>query len=83
MSSVFDRGIESQRMDAPATAAKVAIMLKGRGRSPFLVPADVYRPAAVDQLRVLGRDNGIAVFSEDQIEAADRHLRGLATDPNG
>ncbi len=45
-----------------STAAKLAVMLKGKGRSPFLVPADVYRPAAVDQLRVLGRDNGITVF---------------------
>jgi len=47
-----------------STAAKLAVMLKGKGRSPFLVPADVYRPAAADQLRVLGRDNGIAVFDE-------------------
>ena len=45
-----------------STAAKLAVMLKAKGRAPLLVPADVYRPAAIDQLTVLGRDNGIAVF---------------------
>ena len=45
-----------------STAAKLAVMLKGKGRAPLLAPADVYRPAAIDQLKVLGRDNGIAVF---------------------
>ncbi|HZI94145.1 MAG TPA: signal recognition particle protein [Patescibacteria group bacterium] len=45
-----------------STAAKLAVMLKGKGRSPLLVPADVYRPAAIDQLKVLGRDNSVAVF---------------------
>jgi len=45
-----------------STSAKLALMLKGKGRSPLLVPADVYRPAAVDQLMVLGRDNALAVF---------------------
>ena len=45
-----------------STAAKLAVMMKSRGRAPLLVPADVYRPAAIDQLMVLGRDNGIAVF---------------------
>ncbi|HEY3174384.1 MAG TPA: signal recognition particle protein [Candidatus Polarisedimenticolia bacterium] len=45
-----------------STAAKLGLMLKSKGRAPLLVPADVYRPAAIEQLRVLGRDNGIAVF---------------------
>ncbi|HET9481109.1 MAG TPA: signal recognition particle protein [Candidatus Polarisedimenticolia bacterium] len=45
-----------------STAAKLALMLKSRGRSPLLIPADVYRPAAIDQLKVLGRENGLAVF---------------------
>jgi len=35
------------------TAAKLALMLKEKGRSPFLVPADVYRPAAIEQLLIL------------------------------
>ncbi len=36
------------------TAGKLAKMLKDKGRKPYLVPADVYRPAAIDQLTVLG-----------------------------
>ena len=34
------------------TAAKLANQLKKQGRKPFLVPADVYRPAAIDQLQI-------------------------------
>ena len=45
-----------------STSAKLALFLKGQGRSPLLVPADVYRPAAIAQLQVLGRDNAIAVY---------------------
>jgi signal recognition particle subunit SRP54 len=36
------------------TSGKLARMLKGKGRKPYLVPADVYRPAAIEQLQVLG-----------------------------
>ena len=36
------------------TSAKLAKLLKKKGRSPYLVPADVYRPAAIEQLKVLG-----------------------------
>ncbi|NIQ37727.1 MAG: signal recognition particle protein [Proteobacteria bacterium] len=35
------------------TTAKLARLLKGNGRFPFMVPADIYRPAAIDQLRKL------------------------------
>lgn len=41
------------------TAAKLAKMLKAKGRNPYLVPADVYRPAAIEQLKILG--NGLAI----------------------
>lgn len=37
------------------TSAKLAKQLKKKGRRPYLVPADVYRPAAIDQLQVLGK----------------------------
>jgi signal recognition particle subunit SRP54 len=37
------------------TSGKLALHLKNRGRKPFLVPCDVYRPAAIDQLRVVAR----------------------------
>jgi len=51
------------------TAAKLANQLKKKGRRPFLVPADVYRPAAIEQLHVLGEQVGVPVFastSEDK-----------------
>ena len=45
------------------TAAKLAHRLKNEGRRPLLVAADLVRPAAVDQLHVLGERAGIEVFS--------------------
>jgi signal recognition particle subunit SRP54 len=45
------------------TAGKLARLLKGKGRRPFLVPADVYRPAAIEQLRVLGESIDVDVFA--------------------
>lgn len=44
------------------TSAKLARLLKGRERRPLLVPADVYRPAAIEQLHVLGGQIGVPVF---------------------
>jgi signal recognition particle subunit SRP54 len=41
------------------TIAKLARHLKSRGRSPYLVPADVYRPAAVEQLTTLAEQVGV------------------------
>ena len=54
------------------TAAKLARYLKQQGRHPLLVGADLQRPAAVEQLRILGREVGAAVFSEatDPVEVA-------------
>lgn len=46
------------------TAGKLALTLKERGRRPLLVAADLQRPAAVDQLKVLGEQIGVPVFSE-------------------
>jgi len=46
------------------TAAKLARKLKAEGRSTRLVAADVYRPAAIDQLETLGRDLGIPVYAD-------------------
>lgn len=47
-------------------SAKLANMLKNkRGRSVMLVACDVYRPAAIDQLKVLGNTLGVEVYSED------------------
>lgn len=47
------------------TAAKLGLYLRKRGRNPFLVPADVYRPAAIDQLKKLGSQLQLPVFSTD------------------
>ena len=44
------------------TAGKLAVFLRNKGRKPFLVPADVYRPAAIDQLKKLGEQLNIPVF---------------------
>src|SRR5271163_4375053 len=46
------------------TAAKLARWWKQQGRNPLLVGADLQRPAAVEQLRVLGSQAGVTVFSE-------------------
>ncbi|MCX5804881.1 MAG: signal recognition particle protein [Proteobacteria bacterium] len=44
------------------TAGKLAIFLKKKGRKPLLVPSDIYRPAAIDQLMKIGSQTGTAVF---------------------
>src|SRR5947209_3802357 len=47
------------------TAAKLALLLREKhGRKPMLVAADLQRPAAVEQLRVLSEQLGIAFYSE-------------------
>ena len=42
---------------------KLASMYKQKGKSPLLVACDVYRPAAVDQLKIVGDQVGVPVFS--------------------
>jgi signal recognition particle subunit SRP54 len=46
------------------SAGKLALTLRERGRKPLLVAADLQRPAAVDQLKVLGEQIGVPVYSE-------------------
>jgi len=59
------------------TAAKLARWFKQQGRNPLLVGADLQRPAAVEQLRVLGGRAGISVFSEstDPVAVATAGLK--------
>lgn len=45
------------------TTAKIAGKLKEKGRRPLLVAADVYRPAAVEQLKINGEKQGVPVFT--------------------
>ncbi|MGD8561736.1 MAG: signal recognition particle protein [Desulfarculaceae bacterium] len=47
------------------TAAKLALDLKRRGRNPYLVPADLQRPAAIEQLKRLGDQISVPVFDSD------------------
>ena len=47
-------------------SGKLANMLRGRkNRRPLLVACDVYRPAAIEQLKVVGEQIGVPVYSED------------------
>jgi signal recognition particle subunit SRP54 len=47
------------------SCGKLALFLQKKKRTPFLVPADVYRPAAIEQLKVLGSQIGIPVYDSN------------------
>jgi signal recognition particle subunit SRP54 len=47
-------------------SGKLANYLKSKGKSPLLVAGDVYRPAAIDQLKILGEQVNVDVFSEPE-----------------
>src|ERR1700736_5680061 len=53
------------------TAGKLALTLREHGRKPLLVAADLQRPAAVDQLKVLGEQLSTPVFSETSTSPID------------
>jgi len=70
------------------TAAKLAKKLKSQGKSPLMVAADVYRPAAITQLQVLGQELDMPVYTEEgskdpvaiaqhAIPYANSHLRDV------
>ncbi len=50
------------------SSAKLASFLKKKGRNPLLVAGDVYRPAAIDQLEILGKEIGAPVYSERSLK---------------
>jgi len=61
------------------TAAKLALHLRDKlGRTPLLVAADLQRPAAVDQLRVLGAANDLPVFHASGLTPEEVARQGLA-----
>ncbi|GAB4306350.1 MAG: signal recognition particle protein [Myxococcota bacterium] len=68
------------------TAAKLANYLRGQGRRPLFVAADVYRPAAIEQLQTLGGRLDIPVFSDNSkkppelCELALKNARGFSAD---
>ncbi len=47
------------------SSAKLAVKLKKEGKNPLLVACDIYRPAAITQLKTLGEQIGVEVYSED------------------
>jgi signal recognition particle subunit SRP54 len=47
-------------------SAKLALFYRKKGRKPLLVAADVYRPAAIDQLEILGKSIAVPVFTGDK-----------------
>lgn len=47
------------------SSAKLAVKLKKEGKNPLLVACDVYRPAAISQLKTLGQEIGVEVFTLD------------------
>ncbi|TME70731.1 MAG: signal recognition particle protein, partial [Chloroflexi bacterium] len=61
------------------TAAKLANVLRKQGRRPLLVAADVHRPAAIEQLRTLGKQLGIPVMAVEAGRVADDVAAAVAT----
>ncbi len=64
------------------SAGKLAKLLKKQGRSPLLVAADVYRPAAMDQLETLGKQVEVPVFikrGETDVLKIAREAQAFAT----
>ncbi|MFQ5449661.1 MAG: signal recognition particle protein [Nitrospinaceae bacterium] len=64
------------------TVGKLARRFQEKGKKCLLVPADVYRPAAIEQLNVLGRDLGIEVFpssgENDPVDICQRSVEEAA-----
>jgi len=65
------------------TAGKLAFHLKNRGRKPLLVPCDVYRPAAIEQLRVVAEQVHVPFFdigeTRDPVSIAGAALKEART----
>ncbi len=65
------------------TSGKLALHLKNRGKRPLLVPCDVYRPAAIEQLRIVANNVKIPFFelgeSRNPVDIAQRALAEAKT----
>ena len=59
------------------TAGKLAVYLRKQGKHPMLVAADVYRPAAIKQLQVVGAQIDVPVFAKEAIEASTHMLKDV------
>lgn len=62
------------------TAAKLALHFKKKGRRPFLTPADLNRPAAVEQLRTLARQIDVPSFETDLKKNLVENVKGSIED---
>lgn len=65
------------------SSAKLAVKLKKENRNPLLVACDVYRPAAITQLKTLGEQINIEVYSEDgntNVQSIVEHAINYAKD---
>ena len=60
------------------SVAKLANLLLKRGKKPLMVAADIYRPAAVEQLKQLGQKLDIEVFHEENVKPPDMAQHALA-----
>ena len=60
------------------TAAKLALHLRRQGHHPLLVAADLRRPAAIEQLAVLGKQLDVPVYREDGSTAVKTATNGVA-----
>ncbi len=65
------------------TAAKLAKWLRSNGERAWLVAADPYRPAAVDQLKILGHDLDIPVYSDATLSPPDVCAAGIESGAKG
>ncbi len=59
------------------TSAKLALWLKNKNEKPALVACDIYRPAAIEQLKILGQQINIPVFSYGQIPVEEIAQKAL------
>jgi signal recognition particle subunit SRP54 len=57
---------------------KLAVLLKKQGKKPLLVAGDIYRPAAINQLQVVGKNAGVEVFEkgkQDPVKTAQEAVK--------
>ncbi len=59
------------------SSGKLAAWLSKQGRRPLMVSADVYRPAAIEQLAIIARALDLPVYESDSLDAVDRARQAL------
>ncbi|GHV63090.1 signal recognition particle protein [Spirochaetia bacterium] len=76
LSSILMLGLQGS--GKTTSSAKLALRLKKEGRKPLLVACDLVRPAAMEQLSILGNQVGIPVYKEDGAADVVKVYRGAA-----